>query len=385
MQQLVQDVMVAPRPASAQHVGDLAWQRFQHVGREPYGGRSSGRRTAGVSRTAGSSKSGVLDFCVHPGRVRAARRGARLGRRERDATCSIGCTTQSQRSSVTASCAQPDDEPFFALPRPRPRRAASRRRSRGFALRTVGEADVECAGRGTPERVRAVARHRRELPQRHARLAVPRRPRLHRRRTRRASRGVLPRLARRARIASGELEPVGTHADFRRRGLAAAVCTFALRRLREEGAELAVVYARGDAAYPAPKLLYESLGFRAAGADDHLPPARVTAARTRRRRARRPRRSSASSRRRRGSRDARPRPFRSARLRRSPERGATTSSVRSSESNRKSTWLRTTSLRSSNPGSAASSLREASRVRAACARRSRRRRAARASAAPRRP
>src|SRR4051794_22722208 len=60
----------------------------------------------------------------------------------------------------------------------------------------------------------------------------------------------------------GELEPVGTHADFRRRGLAAAVCAFALRRLREEGAELAVVYARGNAAYAGPKQLYESLGFR---------------------------------------------------------------------------------------------------------------------------
>jgi len=61
----------------------------------------------------------------------------------------------------------------------------------------------------------------------------------------------------------GELEPVGTHADFRRRGLAAAVSTFALHRLREEGADQAVVYARGDLAYPAPKRLYESLGFRA--------------------------------------------------------------------------------------------------------------------------
>jgi ribosomal protein S18 acetylase RimI-like enzyme len=61
---------------------------------------------------------------------------------------------------------------------------------------------------------------------------------------------------------AGELEPVGTHADFRRRGLAAAVCAFALQRLREEGGELAVVYARGDAAYATPKQLYESLGFR---------------------------------------------------------------------------------------------------------------------------
>ena len=59
------------------------------------------------------------------------------------------------------------------------------------------------------------------------------------------------------------VEPVGTHVDFRRRGLAAAVCAFALRRLRDEGAELAVVASRGDAAYPAPKQLYESLGFRA--------------------------------------------------------------------------------------------------------------------------
>jgi len=61
---------------------------------------------------------------------------------------------------------------------------------------------------------------------------------------------------------AGELEPVGTHADFRRRGLAAAVCAFALQRLRDEGAEVAVVCARGDAGYPAPKQLYESLGFR---------------------------------------------------------------------------------------------------------------------------
>ena len=35
-----------------------------------------------------------------------------------------------------------------------------------------------------------------------------------------------------------------------------------LRRLRELGAELAVVYARGDPAYPAPRRLYESVGFR---------------------------------------------------------------------------------------------------------------------------
>jgi ribosomal protein S18 acetylase RimI-like enzyme len=61
----------------------------------------------------------------------------------------------------------------------------------------------------------------------------------------------------------GELEPVGTDPRFRRRGLAAAVCTYALLQLRAHGAETAIVYPRGDPAYPVPLRLYESIGFRA--------------------------------------------------------------------------------------------------------------------------
>jgi ribosomal protein S18 acetylase RimI-like enzyme len=60
----------------------------------------------------------------------------------------------------------------------------------------------------------------------------------------------------------GELEPVGTHEDHRRRGLGRAVNLFALRRLRDEGATTALVACRGDAAYPIPCKLYESVGFR---------------------------------------------------------------------------------------------------------------------------
>ena len=63
----------------------------------------------------------------------------------------------------------------------------------------------------------------------------------------------------------GELEPVGTHADHRRLGLGRAVNVFAMRRLREEGATTALVGCRGDAAYPIPCKLYESVGFRAVG------------------------------------------------------------------------------------------------------------------------
>jgi ribosomal protein S18 acetylase RimI-like enzyme len=56
----------------------------------------------------------------------------------------------------------------------------------------------------------------------------------------------------------GELEPVGVRDEFRRRGLGAAVCTFALRRWHEEGGRQAIVYCENDAACG----LYESIGFR---------------------------------------------------------------------------------------------------------------------------
>ncbi len=57
----------------------------------------------------------------------------------------------------------------------------------------------------------------------------------------------------------GELEPVGTHPDYRRRGLASAVCLFALHRLQEEGATRAIVYSIAGSEATA---LYESIGLR---------------------------------------------------------------------------------------------------------------------------
>jgi ribosomal protein S18 acetylase RimI-like enzyme len=56
-----------------------------------------------------------------------------------------------------------------------------------------------------------------------------------------------------------ELEPVGTHPDFQRRGLARAVCSAGLRAARAVGAETGLVYAvSGDPSVA----LYRSLGFR---------------------------------------------------------------------------------------------------------------------------
>src|SRR5207248_2279019 len=56
----------------------------------------------------------------------------------------------------------------------------------------------------------------------------------------------------------GELEPVGLREEFRRRGLGAAVCTFALRRLYEEDGREAIVYCATE---PACELCH-SIGFR---------------------------------------------------------------------------------------------------------------------------
>ena len=58
--------------------------------------------------------------------------------------------------------------------------------------------------------------------------------------------------------AVGEFEPVGVRTEFRRGGLGAAVCMFALRRLHEEGGRQAIVYCNAEPA----RALYESIGFR---------------------------------------------------------------------------------------------------------------------------
>jgi len=60
----------------------------------------------------------------------------------------------------------------------------------------------------------------------------------------------------------GEFEPVGTHPDHRRLGLARAVLLFGMQRFSEAGATHAIVGCRGDDGYPVPKLVYESIGFR---------------------------------------------------------------------------------------------------------------------------
>jgi ribosomal protein S18 acetylase RimI-like enzyme len=63
---------------------------------------------------------------------------------------------------------------------------------------------------------------------------------------------------------AGELEPVGTAPEYRRRGLGTAACLSALHRLRDKGAKTCVVYADSRESNPGPRALYESIGFKAA-------------------------------------------------------------------------------------------------------------------------
>lgn len=61
---------------------------------------------------------------------------------------------------------------------------------------------------------------------------------------------------------AGELEPVGTDPRYAQRGLGSAVSLACLHALRAADATRAVVYPRGDDAYPVARHLYFGLGFQ---------------------------------------------------------------------------------------------------------------------------
>ena len=233
------------------HPGDLAWQRWQHAGREDeWDIRVWGERawswlrleTGNLDLDVGSGHEELLDEILAESRAQTAwafdddePHLAALRRH--------GFTRPAEHFWFLArDLAEPPDPP--PLPD-------------GFRLRTVGAGDlaervavhrdVWAPSRVTEE---SFANVQRAWPYRESLDCVVEAPD--------------GRFAAYALLwpddenGVGELEPVGVRDEFRRRGLGAAVCTFALRRLYEEGGREAIVYCVTDAACG----LYESIGFR---------------------------------------------------------------------------------------------------------------------------
>jgi len=260
MQGLVQDVWALRREKAAHHVGDLAWGRFQHVGREPLWQTQLWQDGDRVVAYGWLFEDDVLDFCVHPQRPDlldevlswADARETEVLDADGDAIAAL------ERHGYVRA----EDAPFLLYMARELNEPPEPVAPDGFVLHTVRERDIE--GRVVAHRSAFAPSRVTVESYRNVMNAWPYRSDLD-----------CVAVTSEGRIAAyclawldegngvGELEPVATHADFRRRGAAHAACAFALRRLWEEGAELAVVYARGDPAYPVPKLLYRSLGFRA--------------------------------------------------------------------------------------------------------------------------
>jgi ribosomal protein S18 acetylase RimI-like enzyme len=265
MQALVQEAWRLQGPTNLSHVGDVAWGTYQHVGREREWVRrlwfDNGELVAyGWLRLPGAS----LEWQVHPERPELFE--VVLDWFESEAggeptTSVLADDVHALETLRRRGYHELVDEPWFAHLLRDLVEIDEPSAPRGFALRTVGAADVASrveAHRSAfaPSRV-TVESYRNVI------AAWPYRPELD-----------CIAVAPDGRVASyvlawyddanrvGELEPVGTHRDFRRLGLARAVSLDALRRLREAGAERAIVLCRGDDAYPAPKRLYESVGFR---------------------------------------------------------------------------------------------------------------------------
>ena len=232
------------------HTGDLAWQLWQHPGREhEWEIRNWGEDAWSWLRTP----TGAFDFDVAAGRedmleeVLAEPRAKGAWAFEDDAELRAalerhGFSTPGESFRFNSRAVAEAPEPP-ALPD-------------GFSYRTAGDADlaervaIHCDV-WAPSRVteESFANVRRAWPYRASLDCVV----------------VAPdgRFAAYAHLwpedetGVGELEPVGVRAEFRRLGLGAAVCTYALRRWWEEGGRRAIVYCNSEPAYA----LYRSIGF----------------------------------------------------------------------------------------------------------------------------
>ena len=262
LQELVQEVWRLEGPAVGTHVGDLAWAPTCIAGAPPWRARlweAGGRVVAG----AWMRRPAELEYEVHPEHRQEPLLDEILSwfesEAEGDALTTYSLSTDAERLAFLHR--------HGYEPHPTAVRVAFHVRTlgepeeieppAGFRLRTVQAGDLEhrvAVHRAAWEPSRVTVESYRDVM-----AAWPYRPDLDcvvEAPDGSFAASCLAWLDERNRV--GELEPVGTDPAYRRRGLGAAVCRFALQRLREEDATQAVVYSKT----PEAKALYESIGFR---------------------------------------------------------------------------------------------------------------------------
>ncbi|WP_432922348.1 GNAT family N-acetyltransferase [Microbispora sp. CA-135349] len=252
-------------PGATWHVGDLAWERFQHTGRKHEWATmlwSAGGRTAAW----GWADAGHLSLLADPAHASLADEVLDWFAAQAPGPARTVVVSSTETHLFPAldrhGYRRTDEGPFFlhmvmdlddGLPDPGP--------PAGYRLRAVGDADVP--GRVAAHRAAFHPSRVTEESYRAVREAWPYRPDLDW--MAEAPDGSaagfclvwLDEANRAARI-----EPAGTVPGHRRHGVARAVCLAALQAARRAGARRAVVSPRGDDAYPVPARLYRSLGFR---------------------------------------------------------------------------------------------------------------------------
>lgn len=264
MQALVSELWRLEGPKVENHVGDVAWQRFQHVGREDEWRIKIWDEGGEPVAWAWFRKPATLVHEIHPRQRGAAPHDELLDWFEAEAEGeelrASSLSSDAERLELLRSRGYEVDADGkeFIYHACELDGAAEPKVPYGYRLRTVGPDDLEqrvelhqvvwAPSRVTVEsflNVQAAWPYRADLD------CVVEAP------DGSFAAYCLAWLDPDNRV--GELEPVGTRPGDRRRGLASAVCQFAHQRLREEGAELAIVYSLAGSDATA---LYESLDMR---------------------------------------------------------------------------------------------------------------------------
>jgi ribosomal protein S18 acetylase RimI-like enzyme len=257
MQKLVSAGWSAYGPLCGTHVGDLPWRMYQHLGKLDEVRIRLWLEADEVVAFGWLWREGSeLDFEVHPERPELA--DDVLEWAGANTAWALDADHKSVAAIERAGYARTEDRWYEHHVRELDRDVEEPPIPSGYRLRTVLDGDVE----------RRVAVHRaafapsRVVPESYMRLmqAWPYRRDLDH--VVEAADGTFAAFCLcwlDEANAAGLLEPVGTHPDHRRRGLASAVCLAGLRALRAAGARHAVVLSSGRSAATG---VYEKIGLR---------------------------------------------------------------------------------------------------------------------------